>query len=61
MLISNKFCDLSLLHWVQFSSGLYTVEMWEGMGGQCDKKNLPHCHKEDYFKSQITAVGGGGV
>jgi hypothetical protein len=27
LLISNKFCDLSLLHW---------------MGAHCNKKNLPH-------------------
>jgi hypothetical protein len=30
LLISNKFCDLSLLHWA-------------GGGGQCGKKNLLHC------------------
>jgi len=32
LLISNKFCDLSLLHWLLFRD----------VGVQCGKKNLLH-------------------
>ncbi len=43
LLISTKFCDLSLLRWV-------------GWGWQCGKKNLLHCTPSLSSKAELWAL-----
>ncbi len=48
LLISNKFCDLSLLHWP-----LLRPEWRCGGGGECGKKNLLHWALEARYDTAL--------